>query len=198
MTTRVWLKGEVLKSSRITRRNRMDRGVSCGEILMLDGVDLRCEGGCYYLELPEVATEIPTFLDGFVYSVSIVTFNAGVRREQGIYSQDGATGEVILHIGGTQEIKVCGTADLAKAQDLLDNIREGKIRPVRSFDGPQNGLSAVEAGKKIVQLQAEIEGYKSQVMCLEGENARKDLKIAELTAPWWRRLNKWVGEVWGG
>lgn len=137
------------------------------------------------LYLSSVNGEVPPALTEYVTGFSVVDYIPGTpARENGVYDHKSATAEVETECTNaknrTFKTKITiYTQKLEDARELLQLIRTGDIRPTKSYEGKQGGLSRQELEAQLAEANSRIE----------------QLQLSQSDIDDLRRLRKWEGEV---
>lgn len=141
MTMRVFLKGSEVKTLADFTEKPRSRGSQEWTEYGVPGLKLCNEKGRWYTIL-ELGDQIPAVIKELVEEITLREWFFGARRETGFYTHNSATAEVEW-----DDEKINVSASAKKMDDLIElvqKIREGTIRPEKSYEGPQGGPSYAE------------------------------------------------------
>ena len=152
MSINLYLKQrETEECPKFKRTERYEKGQRWEE-LRLDDTFLFNDKGVWRVSWSE-GTEISPWLEELVDTVSLhEAFPMAGSRETGIYRHEGAGGKLDTRSAskGQREywVEIRGK-NLSDVRELLHLIRVGKVRPVESFEGAQDGRSRQELEEKL-------------------------------------------------
>ncbi len=143
--------------------------------------------GRLYVVLHELMESIPTLVADIVEEISLhELFPSEPKREAGIYLHGSARAEVEpKFINGRMQNRVCATAKSMKdLRELYEAIRVGSIlRPDKSYEGKQDGMSRIQLEKELERLQSE----KTEL--------NEKLTVLTEKANWFSRRARWLVDL---
>lgn len=154
-----------------------------------EGFTIYHTSGRWYFNI-DLVSPIPAELQKLVVEYSLYAFiPSRPYRERGIYQRADAKAEVDwLDTKHNQlSVKIRGTSR-KEISDLFDAIRIGKIRPVESFDGNQNGKSRSEIEDDLEKVQNELASCQESLRQKEYALGCIGLVAEKLERSWWMVL----------
>lgn len=162
MSVNVYLKGEEVTKLDGFKTVKQHHQGNSWDNYNYKGLTLYCSGGDWYFTLYNVDDNIPDALKELVERVVYMgRFSFLPAREAGEYLHESAVAKVssIDNSGkGNRENSI--RIDAVKMEDLrelLKQIRVGSIRPHKSYEGPQNGLSRNKLEAELKEANAKLE-----------------------------------------
>ena len=198
MSVNVYLVGEKVREMsefKIVGGKKKDGG--SWKQFTLSGINLSYDKGRFYICLDQPTEKISSLLADIVDEVSFWEwFPSDPAREVGIYNHKSAEAEVESPRENSVRVRIIAK----KMEDLLElyrKIRIGSIRPTKSYEGEQDGMSKVQLEKELKRLQGEKTELEEKLEILQGENTELDGKLAVLTekaekANWLSRCTRWL------
>ncbi len=141
--------------------------------------------GQYTVYLSGLKGVVPSVLAKYFTGISAIEWISGTpARENGVYEHKSATTEVETECtdsrNRTFKTKLSIRADkLEDAEELYQLIRTGDIRPTKSYEAPQGGLSRKELETQLAEANSRV----------------KQLQLSQSDTEDLQRLRKWEGEA---
>lgn len=137
--------------------------------------------GTLYFDLPSHNDNVAEFFAEYVEKLTLreIMFG-GVKRETGIYQHKSAKAELSFDmLGGERITRIAIEAKkLEDLREILVRIQAGEIRPVQSYEGPQDGMSAEEKAAELNRLNNELARVEKALK----DSCREIVKQKEATA----------------
>lgn len=181
MTMRVFLKGEEVKALAGFTGKLKYQGSQEWTEYSIPGLRFCNEKGRWHFML-ELGDQIPEVVNELVEEITLRDWFSGARRETGLYAHNSAIAEV-----GWDDKKINVSASAKKMDDLVElvhKIREGTIRPEKSYEGPQGGLSRTELIAEIERLndftRVTISELDIELQSMNESHAKLEAELATL------------------